>query len=100
VLVFVTEHIGKLLGKLLSVSWQLRPWVTQVWLMVSSVVLMNTDSFISQGILSIFVHMNPLYIFAFDERRPSAWGKVISKPILHVALCIGRWKVNKQVELR
>jgi hypothetical protein len=67
--------------------------------MVPSIVLMNTDTFFSQGMMSIFLHMNPLYTFVFDERRPSARRKVINNPILYVALCIGRWKVNKQVEL-
>jgi len=67
--------------------------------MVPSIVVLNTDPFISQGILSIYLHMNPLYTFVFDERRPSERRKVIRKPILYVALCIGRWKVNKRVEL-
>jgi hypothetical protein len=69
--------------------------------MVPSIVVMNADTFISQGILSIYeyLHMNQLYIFVFDERRPSARRKAISKPILYVALCVGGWKVNKRVEL-
>jgi hypothetical protein len=68
--------------------------------MVPSIVLMNTDSFISQGILSTFLHMNPFYTFVCGERRPPERRKVISKPSLDVALCIVRWKVNKRVELR
>jgi hypothetical protein len=103
VLVFITERNSTLLGSyFLSRGscghWQLTSGLG--WLMVPSIILINTESFISQGMLSIFLHMNPLHTFVFNERRPSARRKAISKPILYVALCIGRWKVNKQVELR
>ena len=63
-------------------------------------VLTNTDAFFSQGILSIFLHMNLLYTFVFDDMRPSERTKVINNPSLDVAECIMSRKVNKQVEFR